>query len=513
MREFIRVVSVLVMSLALSYCTTQRVSRELIEVEKAKTINAHYLKVHLKDGFLYVLNEWQINEPAKTITGTGKYYDFNRKLVKSGSISVSFDQIAILETNDKSNNPGVAAMVIVGVITVPLSIYCLINPKACFGSCPTYYVRQGNGDEKLVGEGFSSSICKVLEERDVDIIDLRFEGIKPAQIIVKNEALETHLIRNINLLEVERQQGKRVFQDLSGAFYGVGSMIAPLKVEYEGKSIKDQIEVKDHNEWFSLADSINLLRKENIFLEFENPKEASGLIIDKRQTLMTTFLFYQSLSVTGGATGYYLAEVENGNDWLKGRLEKFYNVLGGIEVAVLNSKNSWETVGIVNEKGPIASDVHLVTLPEMRTDKLKIRLRMTKGLWRIDMVNLAAKTSEVIPRRILPTEVYRGGNKDEASLTKLLNNDEYLVTYPGEVFSVNYPVTFSNDKEYFIESQGYYIEWMREEWLQYQDLKLARKMLLNPSKYLRRVTQAYKIAEPEMEEVFWNSRYPNDHDK
>ena len=92
-------------------------------------------------------------------------------------------------------------------------------------------------------------------------------------------------------------------------------------------------------------------------------------------------------------------------------------------------------------------------------------------------------------------------------MKKLLNGNEYLVTYPGDVLQINYPGTYRKDYEYFIESQGYYIEWMREEWLKDEDLNAVNKILLNPSGYLKKMAPYYKAQEPEMEKVFWNSRY------
>lgn len=492
-------------------CLTQRVSRELTEVDKAKSIKAHYLKAHLKDGSLYVFSSWKADQQARMISGNAKLYNFNRKLSSAGKTTIPYDAIAILETNDKSDNPGIATMVILGIATVPIALHCLINPKACFGSCPTFYVQNGEA-EVLVGEGFSSSICKAMEEIDVDLINCSLPQNQPAQLIVKNEALETHLIRGITLLVVEKNENERVLQSLEGKFYRIGQPKEPLRATSGNHSIQKKLSVKDHEEWYSLADSFDLSKKEDVFLEFENHGNKSGLVIDKRHTLLTTFLFYHSLALTGEATGFYLAEIENGNGLLKQKIEKFYNLMGGIEVAILDPKNKWSTIGTIREAGPIVSDMHLVNLPEVKTKTIKVRLRMTKGLWRIDMVNLAPVMNEVIPERILPENVFKNSRCDSVALNTLLDPDEYLVTYPGDFYTLNFPTVFSANKEYFIESQGYYIEWMRDEWLQHQDLKLAKKMFLNPAKYLKQIAPAYKAVEPEMEKVFWNSRYPVNHE-
>lgn len=504
------VILAIALALFLLSCRTQRVSRELVAVENAKKLYAKYLKVHVSDGSLYLLTNWKINDKEKIISASGNLYDLNRRFITAGKFYIPFDKIAVLETNDPGTNPGVATMVFMGLLTVPVSIYCLVQPKACFGSCPTFYVRSNN-QETLFGEGFSSSICRALEETDVDLINVPIDQ-QPAQITVKNEALETHLIQHVNLLAFEKKPGERIVQGNDGDYYKIDSQQTPTAATHNNQSVKELLSQKDYQEWFSLADSSNLLTKEEIYIEFENYDQSAGLIIDQRQSLMTTFLFYHSLSVTGQATGFFLAEIENGNEMMKKRLQKFYNILGGVEVFVLTAQHTWIKAGEIQEAGPIVSDIHFVKLPEIKTPTLKIKLRMTKGLWRVDMVNIAKIVCKVVPERIVPVQVYRNNKVDSLTLHKLLS-DEYVVTYPGDIFTIHYPEVFQHDKEYFIESRGYYLEWIREDWLKHQDIQLAKKIFTNPRAYLKRMTPAYKAIEPEMEEVFWNSRYTNQHEK
>ncbi len=61
------------------------------------------------------------------------------------------------------------AMGFVGVPSTFLSVFCLANPKACFGSCPTFYAWNGK-DMKLMAEGFSSSILRSYEKSDIDML-------------------------------------------------------------------------------------------------------------------------------------------------------------------------------------------------------------------------------------------------------------------------------------------------------------------------------------------------------
>src|SRR5690606_5500484 len=159
-----------------------------------------------------------------------------------------------------------------------LSMYCVLNPKACFGSCPTFYVQE-DSVSRLVAEGFSSSISRALEEKDIDRIDFSLDEGEPLQIKVKNEALETHMIQSINILVCENNPGNQVFQESYGDFYEIADIQPPKKAVYKSVSILPEIMEKDEKEWFSLSDSFNLGKKEDIILEFDHPGKNFGLII------------------------------------------------------------------------------------------------------------------------------------------------------------------------------------------------------------------------------------------
>ena len=64
-----------------------------------------------------------------------------------------------------------------------------------------------------------------------------------------------------------------------------------------------------------------------------------------------------------------------------------------------------------------------------------------------------------------------------------------------------------DEVELFLDSKGYYYEWMRSEWLNAEDPLMASLVLLNPEEALRRLAPAFKRAEPEMERLFWQSRF------
>lgn len=515
----------LIVSCQFQQCTTKKVSRELTEVENAKNLNPgrEYLKLHMKNGELYVLSKWRVDESIRFIEGTGTHLDQNRKPISKKQVEVysaypnssqnlqkfriPYDDIVIVETNDRGRNPGVAAMVVTSVLTVPVAISCIINPKSCFGSCPTFYV-QNNEGEKLVAEGFSSSISRSLEERDVDRFDFSFDS-RPVEITMKNEALETHMIKSLNLLICDKAPENMVYEARNARFFEVNRLAAPQKAVHDTTSILEELANLDEKEWYSLADSKNLASKEEILLEFDSFQGINGLIIDKRQSLMTTYLFYQMLAFSGNTTSYLISAMETNKPKYQKRISKMYELLGGIEVAIKDDKGNWNIVEEITESGPIASDSRLIPLPKVNSEKLQIRLRLTKGLWRINMVNLASIQGEVIPQRVQPDKVLTGNNLDEFSLSKINDTTQYLVTYPGDEFRISFPVESSSNQQYFLESQGYYIEWMREEWLKEENYAKMKWSMLFPSSFLKKTASMYKQNEIEMEEIFWSSKYAN----
>ena len=105
-----------------------------------------------------MLSPWTADETERRVTGTGKHYGLDRGLVHDGVFLVPFDSVVLYETNVVRPSPSVAALGVVTGITAGVAVLCATNPKACFGSCPTFYVTDGTRD-LLQAEGFSASIA------------------------------------------------------------------------------------------------------------------------------------------------------------------------------------------------------------------------------------------------------------------------------------------------------------------------------------------------------------------
>ena len=477
------------------------------------------VKVHMKNGGLFVLDNLITSLNSDTVIGHGSYYNQNREHVNvtsgnnnfaSGSLyKIALSDAALLETNNLKGLTGKAVMM--ALVGVPMSIitgYCLINPKACFGSCPTFYSWDGR-DTSLMAEGFSSSILPSFEKQDIDMLyNTKVTG-SDYHLMLTNEALETHIIRYADILALPRSKDERIFASSDGKFFRTSGIRNPSICKAAEGDISEAVRMMDGKERYSPADNKNLARREFIEMRFDSvPDGESGLIIGCRQTLMTTFLFYQSLAYLGNSAGYFASRIESGDKSLEKRVNKVWNLLGGIEVFVQSSDGKWVKVDEIEEMGPIATDVHLVPLPKTGTRNLNIKLRLTKGLWRIDYLALGKLDKSIEPVIIHPSTITaknKTGSNCEIQLPDSLNP---LVTLPGDVYDLHYVLpVIDGDYEIFLKSKGYYIEWMRESWVNEESLKNAALFFGFPKKFMRIAASDFKKLEPSMENSFWNSRY------
>ena len=495
-----------------------RIERETGSIEtvgyKRSNEQIPYIKLHSQNGNVYVLNNWSVDTDNKFVSGKGKNLDANRELIKEGDFEIPFSNIVLAETNLIHGESGIAPLAVITVIMGIIAVVCITNPKACFGSCPTFYTWNGS-DFILQAEGFSSSISPALEENDVDAIKEFHPLSSNIQIQLRNEAYETHVIRSVSLLAVPKNDGK-VFTTPNGKFLQTGILYDPSSAIGPEGNCSEKLCAYDGSERFSKTDSFDLAEKEIIDLNFKDiPNSDYGLVLSSRQTLLTTFLFYQGLAYMGSKAVDWLANLERNPLLVKKIIDRPRTVLGKIEILLQNENGDWQLIDEIGESGPIASDVKIVPLNNITRiaekenySEIKIRLRMTKGLWRIDHIKLAEIVQEVEPIKILPS-----GSSPEnifrSNVTNLLKNpDSVLVTFPGDKYFINFELP-DNYTEYdlFIESQGYYLEWMREEWLHEENSQKVKQMFFNPKKYFKEMASEFKKIENEMEEQFWSSKY------
>ena len=128
----------LVAGLLANGCAAKKLTRSLITPGEVQTLDRRsaYLKVHAKDGQLYVLSEWRADETARQISGRGDRLNLARETLETGPFTVSLDDVALIETNVVQPSPAVAALAVVTGISAAVTAFCIAQPKTCFGSVP-----------------------------------------------------------------------------------------------------------------------------------------------------------------------------------------------------------------------------------------------------------------------------------------------------------------------------------------------------------------------------------------
>ncbi len=478
------------------------------------------VKVHMKDGSLYVLDIFDMDNNSDTAYGFGIYYDKYRDVIRTNTdlsgqwidrrFSVALTDIALVEVNQiKSKMTGkILGISLVSAATIGLTAYCLANPKACFGSCPTFYSWDGT-DTTLMAEGFSSSILRKYETDDIDMLYHAHPAGNNFSIKLTNEALETHVIRYANIMLLPRGDGERVFATEEGEFFQTSDIHAPTSCKAPEGDCLEQLRSMDKKERYSRSDPHNLISKESVELTFNDvPEGKIGLILGCRQTFMTTYLFYQGLAYLGRSAGYFAARIESGDKLPQRKFDRIKDLLGPIEIFYRDSGGQWIRADEISESGPIASDLHLIKLPGTGSGEVKIKLRMTKGLWRIDYAALGRLGNETDPIIVEPSEVVAKNNPDTAAAPLLKGLQTTLITLPGDVYEIKYRIPdVGDDYDLFLKSRGYYLEWMRESWLEEENHLKAAVFFGFPGLYLRHAGNDFKKVENDLENSFWNSRY------
>jgi hypothetical protein len=473
------------------------------------------LKVHLKSGELVVLRSWKAAPGEGHLTGDGQAYTIAReKKGLPGHQEIAIADVALLETNSPASvtSIGMGLIATTTVVLGGISGVCAIDPKGCFGSCPTFYLedRGGREAERPQAEGFSESIARVLEARDVDALVAARPGGSVVSIVMRNEALETHAVRRVRLLATPRPRGGRVLAGTDDRFYPTPGLVPPLSCRAPEGDCREALGEVDGKDRASTTDDADLAAREVIELTFKPAHGPRGIAIAARQTLLSTFLFYQTMAYTGRGAGAFLAALERGGPEAGRRALGMARVLGGIDVEVTEGDGPGRLIGRFDEAGPIAGDLQVLPFEASGTGPMHVRLRLARGHWRLDAVALSELEDPVAPIALEPASVERDGRTDERARAVLATSGEgeHLVTRPGDAYRLTFRLPPSAAPlELFLESEGFYYEWMRSEWLAEEDPALAALALADPAQALRRLAPAYKTQEPRLEQAFWASRF------
>jgi hypothetical protein len=430
------------------------------------------VKAHLADGSTVVF-EQGVTVAEGRVTGEGRKYDLTLDTSVRVS-SIPLDDVVAMESYQTPVNVGQTAGA--NVIGVPAAaLGGLFLAKALFGSCPTTYSRSDDVPV-LEAESFSYSIAPSFEIRDVDRLNTPVGDERTVELIVRNEALETHYINHLELLEVVHDAGRTIVPDPEGRPLEVGPLSAPIMaVDRSHRRITGVLDVSDGTSWTS--DPAQLRRaslddfEDYVDLTFDAPRGSKrvALVFRLRNTLLNTVLLYDVMLKDQGFRALDWLGQELDGFFTKARLGLWYRDRMGMRISVWKG-DEFRQVARVGDQGPIAWKDVAVILPVPDTDKMRVRLSFVVDNWHIDSVAM----SPVIRRpevRVVPLahiEVPDTGPLEGALENLSMADDRYVVTRPGEALQLGFdvgPVPEGRQRTFLVAAQGYYIEWMRRDWL------------------------------------------------
>ena len=479
------------------------------------------VRAHLADGSVIVYaNGLMVSRDS--LSGSGLRYDALRDAPVAVSGSIPLTQVIGLEAYSSRTNTDrsfvTSALATVGITVVSVAglvaIACAIDPK-CFGSCPTIYTAAEDG-EVLEAELFSYSVAPLLEARDVDRLGVRADADGFVVLDVRNEALETHHINHLELLEVQHAADEVVMPSERGRPVIVGELRAATARDAHGRDVTAVLAARD-SQYFASDEgalaraSLDALHDHiDLALPVARGRDSVAVVLRLRNSLLNTVLFYDMMLGAAGARAL---------DWLGSDLQRvgpavqlgqWYRSRFGMWVSV-ESHGEYREVARIPDAGPIAwKDVAvLVPVPE-HADSIRIRLSFVLDEWRIDRVAIAHNARSAAPRLLPLADAHdRSGTSVPDALQRLSHADEaYVETRPGDSFIARFdagPEPAAGTRTFLLSSQGYYIEWIRPVWISgsspMQTFQPRDETLLEA---LRR----WHAVKPEFEMRFHDTRIP-----
>lgn len=399
------------------------------------------------------------------VGGEGLIFTFPSKFSEKKFLMIPQDSILAMITYEETTSATRHFGSFLFGLTAPpltfLGIYCLACPKCCFGSCPTIYTFDGE-NYNLEAELFSEAISKQLENYDIDLI--RQKPINDTlKIKITNEALETHYINKFEIVSAIHPKGTEVFNTIEDNLLVINNHLPPIIVNNkEGNNITYFLRNDDNQYYRSGVEKIKELRKGSVFdyIDIELPQNATKILIKYRNTLLSTTLLYDVVIGSQGIKGLEWTKKMN-EDWnYAAQFKMIYEMFSGIKIKIkLNGE--WKEIGYFKDAGPLNWKYLAAELKLDNVENNTLRLEFIPDNFMIDYVSFDTTKinhAEIKTEAIYPFIVLDKSSKENSEIMSFLieNDSNYLITEPGDFYSLNYYVPHIAGKEqtFIIRSKG-----------------------------------------------------------
>ena len=467
-----RFILVFLLTLMLTACVVHRLEVAPLEVTAAEPIVVDTpVKAHLNDGSTVVFADG-VTVANGLVSGDGRLYDLT--LDNSSLISeIALADVAAMESYQTPVSTGATTAATAagstGILLGSMAAIVLI-----FGSCPTVYSFNGD-DAALEAELFSYSITPTFQSRDIDRLDIQSIDNGVFELEVRNEMLETHYIDQLEVLEVVHGKEQQVYPDEKGRPIVVGELSAPTRaVDQSGRDILAGVLQADDLAWSASDERLASVTADNYLdkldFEFEVPPNTDqmALVLRARNSLLNTVLLYDVMlkEQSFGALDWMSHDLGHlGN---RMQLGLWYRKHMGMTISVWD-KTRYRKVARLGDQGPIAWNEHAVLLPTRGEDTLKVRLSFVADNWRLDQVAAAVDAGPAKARSIPIAEAHSAdGRRDDIPAFLQKADEEYLIAKPQDRVNLHFDVgevAEDRSRTFFLASEGYYMEWMRADWL------------------------------------------------
>jgi hypothetical protein len=346
---------------------------------------------------------------------------------------------------------------------------------AIFGSCPTVYSDDGKTEE---AELFSSSIAPLFEARDIDRLKAQPDAKGTLRLELRNEAMETHYINQLQLLEVSHDPDEFVLPAISGELVAVRDVKTPAAIkDRKGQDLWPTLHAIDDKAYSTNPRTIASAAPSDLndWIDFDLPVDSARgsttLVFRMRNSLLSSTLLYDVMLGPAGARAL---------DWLNQDLTKISTAVelgrwhqrrAGLHISVRRD-GSFKEVARIPDSGPISWHDVAAVIPVMPGESsLRVRLSFLADHWRIDHVGLAGSARRVEPRTVSISQVQGADARDDkdAQAAMTAPDDRYLQTNPGQRFYATFDVGRAappQSRTFLLSSQGYYTEWIRGSWIE-----------------------------------------------
>jgi hypothetical protein len=445
------------------------------------------VRAYLTDGSIVVLPDGGRIEAGQLVSSGWRY-----ALTLEDSVTfnrIATDSVLAVEVfSDRTvNHSGTVIVTAASAVAATIGTSALL--VAIFGSCPTIYA-EVDGEPVLQMEAFSYSIAPLFEARDVERL-----GVLPGEdgrlvLELRNEALETHYINQLEVLDVRHAVGAFALPDPSGRPITMSGREPPLSaVDRDGRDVlsellaTDDVSFRSSRERLAAATLEDMTDHVDLVLPVPEGAGQIALGLRMRNTLLNSALFYDIMLAEAGVAG--LDWLGSGLDRIGTALEmgRWYQGRMGLRVLVQDGDRYREVVHLP-DAGPIGWKEVAVPIPTRGIRELRVRLEFISDSWFIDQAFVASGIERPAVRRVPVSRVVDAeGAADEGAVSALAAADsDYMITFPGQRYQLDFQLDAQSGvqpgdggaggapsdegRTLLLAAQGYYVEWIRGNWLE-----------------------------------------------